>query len=194
MSREATLNERFTLGVDVRRRRSTPTSGSCDRREQVIACLLAVAAHLGANSAMLVVLGVALALLVTGAACPHARLNRCANDGNIGLSLAGHDAAGSLANVGAVEAQANAAHQLRQVALAEVRVGAACTRGGTFDAGLDTAHDHIAIATGRLRMRSRASLESSLSLLKVARARRRMRQVTSLVQTVAMPAVADEVP
>jgi hypothetical protein len=40
-----------------------------------------------------------------------------------------------------------------QVPLADVGIGAARTRGGAVDAGLDTAHDHIAIATGRLRMR-----------------------------------------
>ena len=125
---------------------------SVDRREQVLACLLAAAAHLGADAAVLVVLGVALALLATGAAYRHARLNRCANDGDLGLGLAGHDAAGGVADVGAVEAPANAAHHLWHVALAQVRVGATRTHRGTVDAGLDTAHDRIAIATGRLRM------------------------------------------
>ena len=125
---------------------------SVDRREQVVACLLAAAAHLGADAAVLVVLGVVLALLAAGAAYRHARLNRCANDGDLGLGLAGHDAAGGVADVGAVEAPANAAHHLWHIALAQVRVGATRTHHGTVDAGLDTAHDHIAIATGRLRM------------------------------------------
>ena len=124
-----------------------------NRCEQAVARLLAAAAHLRADAAVLVVLGVALALLATGAASRHAGLNRCTDDGDIEGGLAGHDAAGCVAKVGAVETQANAAHQLRQLGLAEVRVGTARTHGRTVDASLDAAHDHIAIATGRLRMR-----------------------------------------
>ena len=127
--------------------------GSAERSEQVVARLLAAAAHLGANTAVLVVLGVALALFATGAACHDARLNRCANNADVRCGLAGHDAAGGLAQVGAVETKANAAHQLLQVALAEVGIGATRTRGGAVDAGLNTAHHHIAIAAGWLRMR-----------------------------------------
>jgi hypothetical protein len=143
---------------------------------------------------VLVVLGVALALLATGAACHYARLNRCADDADIRRSLAGYDTAGGLANVGAVEAQANAAHQLLQVGLAEVGVGAARTRGGAVDAGLDTAHDHIAIAIGRLRMRLKHLSNRHFHSLEVAGARRRMRQVTWRVQTVAIPPLAVRVP
>jgi hypothetical protein len=173
----------------VGRRPFTPASGSADRREQVVARLLAAAAHLGASAAVLVVLGVALALLATGAACHHARLNRCADDADIRRALAGDDTAGGLANVSAVEAQANAAHQLLQVGLAEVGVGAARTRGGAVDAALDTANDHIAIATCRLRMRLEHLSNRHFHSLGRG-ARRRMRQVTSLVQTVAIPPAA----
>src|SRR5512132_1257629 len=67
---------------------------SAHGREQVAARLLAAAAHGGADAAVLVVLGVALALLVTGAACHHAGFDRRADDADVGLGLAGHDAAG----------------------------------------------------------------------------------------------------
>jgi hypothetical protein len=126
---------------------------SADRHEQVLACLLAAAAHLGADAAVLVMLGVALALRATGAACHGAAFKRRADDADIGRGLAGHDAAGGIADVGAVEAEANAADQILQVALAEVSIGAAGTDSGAVAARLDTAHEGIEIADGRLGMR-----------------------------------------
>jgi hypothetical protein len=110
-------------------------------------------AHRGADAAVLVVLGVSLALRATGAARHHAGLHRRADDADVGRALAGHDSAGRFADVGAVEAEANAADQLRHVALAEVRVGTARARLGAVAARLDTAHEGIEIAAGRLGMR-----------------------------------------
>jgi hypothetical protein len=127
--------------------------GSADRREQVLAGLLAAAAHPGADAAVLVVLGVALALRAAGAAGHQAAFERCANHPDIGFGLAGHDAAGGSADVGAVEAAANAAEQILHPALGEVRVGAAGTGSGAVGARLDTAHEHIEVGDGRRGMR-----------------------------------------
>ena len=102
---------------------------------------------------MLVVLGVALALLATGTAYRHASLNRCVNDDDLGRGLAGHDAAGGIADVGAVEAEANAVDQILHVALAEVSVGAAGTGSGALAARLDAAYERIEIADRRSGMR-----------------------------------------
>src|SRR5207247_402649 len=110
-------------------------------------------AAFGANAAVLMMGGVPLALLATGAAGRRAGLDRCADDAEIERGLAGHDAAGGLACVGAVEAEANAADQLLQVFLAEAGVGAAGTGSGTVDAVLDTAQERVAIKAARLWMR-----------------------------------------
>src|SRR2546423_3271182 len=118
---------------------------SADRLEQVVAGLLTAAAHLGANAAVLVVLGVPLALFATGTARHHAALNGCADDAGVRRCLAGHDAAGGVAQIGAVEAKANTSHQLLRIALAEVGIGTAGTRGRTVDTRLDAAHHHVAI-------------------------------------------------
>ena len=126
---------------------------SADRREQVLACLLAAATHLGARAAVLVMLGVALALRTTGAACNQAAFKRCANHADVGRGLAGHDAARGIADVGAVEAEANAADQILHAALGEVSVGAAGTGSGAVAARLDTAHERIEIAGRRYGMR-----------------------------------------
>jgi hypothetical protein len=126
---------------------------SADRREQVLACLLAAATHLGADAAVLVMLGVALALRTTGAACHQAAFKRCANHADVRRGLADHDAAGGIADVGAVEAEANAADQVPHAALAKVSVGAAGTGSGAVAARLDTAHERIKIADRRCGMR-----------------------------------------
>jgi hypothetical protein len=97
--------------------------------------------------------GVPLALLATRAASHRAGLDRCPHDAEIDRGLAGHDAAGGLAGVCAVEAEANAPDQLLQVLLAEAGVGAAGTGTGTVEALLDTAQERVAIKGARLRMR-----------------------------------------
>jgi hypothetical protein len=126
--------------------------GLADRREQIVACLLAAAAHLATDAAVLVVFGVTLALLARGPAREHAGLNRCADDADLRHGQPDDDAACGIADVGAIEAQANAAHQLLQVALAEVGVGATRTDHSALAARLDAADAHIQIAAARLRM------------------------------------------
>ena len=97
--------------------------------------------------------GVPLALLATAAAGYRASFDRRAYDAEIGQGLADHDAAGRLAEVGAVEVESNAVDQLLQVFLAEVGVGAAGAGSGTFDAVLDAAQERVAIKAARLWMR-----------------------------------------
>ena len=104
-----------------------------------MACLLAAAAHLGADAAVLVMLGVAPALRTTGAACHQAAFERCANHADVGRGLAGHDAAGGIADVRAVETEANAADQVPDVVFAETRVRAADASGGAVEAVVDAA-------------------------------------------------------
>ena len=111
-------------------------------------------------------LGVALALGTTRAARHQAALERRANHAEVRLGLPGHDAAGDIADVGAVEAGANAADQILHLRLAEVGVGAAGTGSAALAARLDAAHEHIEIADRRsgmrLEHRSNGHLLSSL--------------------------------
>jgi hypothetical protein len=101
---------------------------------------------------VLVVLGVALALLATGTACHQAGLDRRAHDADIRSGLPRHDSPRGFADVGAVQARANAAYHLLQVALAEICVGAARAGGGAPAARLDAPSDRVEIADGRLGM------------------------------------------
>jgi len=67
-------------------------------------------------------------------------LDRSAENAEIRLGLPDEDAAGGIANVGAVQAEANAAALLFYVRLSEVGVGAARARRRALDAVLDAAH------------------------------------------------------
>jgi hypothetical protein len=124
-----------------------------DRRQQVVARLLAAAAAFGAKAAVLMVGGVPLTLLATGAAGQRASFDRCDDDAEIGRGLAGHDATGCLAHIGAIEVEANAADQLLHVAFAETGVGAARARSGTVETLVDTTQERVEIKAGRLWMR-----------------------------------------
>jgi len=97
--------------------------------------------------------GVTLALLATAAAGCRAGFDHGVNDEDIGRGLADDDAPGGFAEVGAVEVDSNAMDQLRQVFLAEARVGAAGAGGATFDAVLDAAKERVAIEAAWLWMR-----------------------------------------
>jgi hypothetical protein len=116
-----------------------------DSGEQIAARLLAAATNLGADTAMVVVGRVTIALLGTRTTRDHARLDRGANQTEVGLGLTGHDPAGVLTHVGAVEIETNTPHQFGHVRLAEAGVGAAGARGGTVEALVNAAQQHIAI-------------------------------------------------
>jgi hypothetical protein len=98
---------------------------------------------------MLVVGGVALALVAARAARRRACLDDCAYDAKIRFRLAGDDSAGRVAGVGAVEAEANAPDKLSHVGLAQAGIGAARTRRGTVEALIDAAQEHVPIEAGR---------------------------------------------
>ena len=85
------------------------------------------------------VIGVPLALLAAGSARCRAGFERPADDAEIGLRLARDDAAGGVANIGAVETEANAADQVPDVVFAETRVRAADASGGAVEAVVDAA-------------------------------------------------------
>jgi hypothetical protein len=83
---------------------------------------------------------------------PTTGLNRRAEHADIGRGLAGQDAARSVAGVGAIVVEANAADQLLHVLLAETGVGATGARGGTVEALVDTAQQRLSIKARRLWM------------------------------------------
>ena len=115
------------------------------RGEQFAACLLAAATNLSADTAVVVVGRVAITLLGASTTCDNTCLDRGAYDADIGLGLTGHDPAGRVAHVGAVEVEPNAPHQLGHVRLAEAGVGAAGARGGTVEALVNAAQEDVAI-------------------------------------------------
>src|SRR5918999_4101154 len=113
--------------------------------EQIAACLLAAAANLSADTAVVMVGRMAIALLGESTTCDNACLDRCADDSGVGLGLTGHDPAGRVARVGAVKIEPNAPDQLGHVRLAEAGVRAAGARGGTVEALLNAAQEGGAI-------------------------------------------------
>jgi hypothetical protein len=102
---------------------------------------------------VLVVAGVPLTFLATGAAGRCAGFDHRAEEAEIGRCLADEDATGGLARVCAVEVETNAADQLLHVLLAETGVGAARAGSATGETLVDTTHEGLAIKTGRLGMR-----------------------------------------
>ena len=101
---------------------------------------------------MLMPISVPLALLAAGSARGRTSLERCADDAEIGFRLARDNATAGVANISAVEAEANAADHLPHVVLAEIRIRAAGTGSGTVAARLDAAHEGVEIADRRSRM------------------------------------------
>jgi hypothetical protein len=94
---------------------------------------------------MLVGGSVPVALLGAGEAGDGTGFDHCADKAEIRRGLAGHDAAGRLAGVGAVEAETDAAHHLFHVILGEIGVGTSRTAGGTIEALGNTAPERVAI-------------------------------------------------
>jgi hypothetical protein len=95
--------------------------------QELTAGLLAAPAGLGANAAVLVNLGMPLALVATALACGHAGFQQRPEDVGVVIRLAARDPDGGGADVGAVQAQPDALNHLGQVLLAQaiVRVGGA---------------------------------------------------------------------
>jgi len=110
-----------------------------NRCDEVVARLLAAAADLGANTAVLVMGGMLLALSTTGLARRRAGLDDRPQDAQVRRGLTDRDPGGRVAGVSAVEAEANAAHHLAHVVLREIGVGATRATGGAVEALFDTA-------------------------------------------------------
>jgi len=108
--------------------------------EDAITSLLAAAAGFGAHPAVLVVLGVVLALLCAQAT--HLRAGLKASAQHLGLRphLPGENSAGSVANVGAVEVKPYAAAKHLYVPFAYIGVGAGGAGLGAVEAGLYALH------------------------------------------------------
>jgi hypothetical protein len=135
--------------------RTVRLANRCDlanRGEQIAACLFAAATNLSADTAVVMVGRVAIALLGASTTCDNACLDRAAYDAEVGLGLTGHDAAGRDAHVGAVKIEPYAPHQLGQVGLAEAGVGAARARGGAVEALVNAAQEEGAIKADGPRM------------------------------------------
>jgi hypothetical protein len=156
-----------TVAASTRHARRPPSALTTDRCDEVAAGLVAATADLGAEAAVLVVGRVLLALVGAGPAGHRARLDRRAEDAEIGLGLPDKDSAGGTAGIGAVEAEANAADQLLYVRLAEVGVGAARARSRAVDALVDTAQKQIAVEGGGARVRLEHFVNRYVTLLPV---------------------------
>jgi hypothetical protein len=122
------------------------------RGEQVAACLLAAATNLSADTAVVVVGRVAIALLGASTTSDNTCFDRGAYDADIGLGLTGHDPAGRVAHAGTVEVEPNAPHQLGHVRLAEAGVSAARARGGTVETLVNATQEDIGIKADGPRM------------------------------------------
>ncbi len=92
------------------------------------------------------------ALIATGQAGRRAGLDHRPEDAEVRRGLPDRDPGGSGAGIGAVEAEANAAHHLVHVVLGEIGVGTTRAAGGTLEALLDTAQERVVIHAGRLWM------------------------------------------
>jgi hypothetical protein len=120
--------------------------------EEVVACLLAASTHLGAEAAVLVVGGVLLALLGAGQAGHGAGFDARTDEAKVGRRLPCQDAAGGVANVGAVEVEPYTPNQVSALVLADTVVGAGSTASDAVDTLLNAPQDQVAIQGCRVRM------------------------------------------
>lgn len=121
-------------------------------RKKVVTCLLAAATDFGAETAMLEVSGMPLALLATGKAGHPTGFDGCMNETEIRHGLPKQDASGRVADVSAVEVESNAAHQFLQVILAQTGVCAGGTACAAVEAFANAAKDGVSILGSRQRV------------------------------------------
>ena len=119
------------------------------RGEQVLTRTLAAPARIGTPPAVLVVMGVALALLGALPAGDQAGFELAMPDRRVGVGLASDDARGRHAGIGAVEAEAQAALEVADVVLSERRVGADRAVRGAHAALVDAPGEHARDGGGR---------------------------------------------
>ena len=101
---------------------------------------------------MLVVGSVQLALLGAGQAGHRTGFDARTDEAKVGRRLPCQDAAGGVANVGAVEVEPYAPNQVGALVLAETVVGAGGTASDAVDTLLNAAQDQVAIQGCRVRM------------------------------------------
>jgi hypothetical protein len=97
--------------------------------------------------------GMPLALITTGLAGRRTGLDHCPHDAKNRRGLTDHDPGSCGAGIGAVEAEANAAHHLVHVVLCEIGVGATRAAGRAVEALFDAAQERIVIDSCRFWMR-----------------------------------------
>src|SRR5256885_14804468 len=100
------------------------TSASAEGGDQLLACLLATSARLRADPAVLVHLGVPLALVSAGPAGGHAGLEHSAGKVGVVAGMPGQHPARGVADVSAIQAGADALDQGGDPGLAQARIGA----------------------------------------------------------------------
>jgi hypothetical protein len=120
--------------------------------ENFVAYLVASTTHFEAQAAVLVVGSMALALFGTNEAGNRAGFDRCADEPKIRQSLPVNDAAGRVADVGAIEVEPNAPHQVRQILLTQTSIGACHAARRTVDALANASQEQLAIQGRRLGM------------------------------------------
>jgi len=112
---------------------------SADGGENFLACLLAGPAGLGTDTAMIhAVLGVSRALVATEPARGRACLEGGPNQLRFERCLPRHNAAGRVAQIGAVEIEPDATGERSLVLLTEAGIGPARARLLAVEASLDT--------------------------------------------------------
>jgi hypothetical protein len=115
------------------------------RGEQFSTCLLAAATNLSADTAVVVMCRVEFTLLGASTTCNNTCLDCGTCDPDIGLGLTGHHPSGRVAQVGTVEVEPNAPHQLGDVRLAEACVSAAGACDRTLETRVDAAQQDVTI-------------------------------------------------
>jgi hypothetical protein len=124
---------------------------SAHHLEKVVARFLAAPTDFGASATVLVMGRMKVAFLGTDGAGRRTRLDHCPHEAKIRRRLPRHDAAGGVAHVGAVEAEANDANHFVDIGFAQARVGAGGAAGGTVETLVDAAQESVAIkAAARL--------------------------------------------
>lgn len=148
----------------------SPCSGlsSCSARSHAAhrfrACPFAGAASLGADAAMLVVCGVAFALLGAGPACRLAYCQHRLDDSVVGAGPARSDGTRREAYIRAVEIKPYALDELRDHALAEARIGAGYAGLPACIAFLDALDQRVVRGALRLGMRPQHLLRGNRRL------------------------------
>jgi hypothetical protein len=123
------------------------------RRQQLLACLFTSATGLGANTAVLMVIGMALTLVTAQSARLSTRLHDHPRQLRLKLRLPAYDSLCRRTDIAAVLTQADTADQGGDIVLSEIGVGAGRTALGTVRARLDAVSKCTGLHDGARRVR-----------------------------------------